>query len=78
MNDKHLIDPQNLPTWTAAGFIVALLALVIAFVGFYRTNVVVLATQTQIFALNKKIEDLSRRTPAPAPAAAAVPAPASK
>lgn len=77
MNEPHLIDPQNMPTWTAAGFIVALLALVVAFVGFYRTNVVVLATQTQIFALNKKIEDLSKRT-ATAPAVAAVPAPASK
>lgn len=75
MNQKHMIDPENLPTWTAAGFIVALLALVVAFVGLYRTNVVVLATQTQVFALNKKIEDMKRQPPAAAPAAAAPAAP---
>ena len=68
MNEKHLIDPENLPIWTAAGFIVALLALVIAFFGVHRTNVHVLATQTQVLVLSKKIQELSKAAP-PAPQA---------
>ena len=63
MNDKPMIDPQNLPIWTAAGFIVALLALVLAFIGLYRSNVVVLATQAEVLALDKKIQELGKPQP---------------
>jgi len=74
MNDKPLIDPQNLPTWTAVGFGLTLLALVFSLVGIYRSNVLVLATQTEVFALNRKIQELSMprpdATPAPAENAA--------
>lgn len=73
LGSKPLIDPENLPIWTVAGFVVALLALVLAFINVYRTNVVLVGTQTEVFALNKKIEDLRKMT-APAPVASA-PAP---
>ncbi len=84
MNETNLIDPKNLPMWTVAAFVLALVALVLGFAGIYRTNVVIVATQSQALALNKKIEDLSKRVPpaaaAPvaAPAAAAPAAPAAK
>lgn len=61
MNDKSIIDPQNLPTWTAAAFIVALLALVLALGGLYRTYMVFAATQLQLISLNKKVEDQGKR-----------------
>lgn len=63
MNEKHLIDPENLPLWTASAFVVALLALVIAFFGVYRTNMHVLATQTEVLLLSKKIQELSKAAP---------------
>lgn len=76
MNDKHLIDPRNMPLWIAAGFILALLALVLAFVSLHRTNMVLLATQAQVMVLSKKIDE--SRAPATAqlgaPAAPAAPA----
>lgn len=71
MNDSPIIDPKNLPLWTATGFIVALLALVLAFVSMYRLNTTIVATQTEVLMLNKKIEALSKdQTSAPAAAAA--------
>jgi len=58
MTDKPLISPQNVPLWIVAGFIVALVALIVAFTGLYRTNMVLLATQAQVMVLNKKIEEV--------------------
>lgn len=67
-----------MPLWTAAGFILALLALVLAFVSMHRTNMVLLATQAQVMVLSKKIDE-SKASGATAqlgaPAAPAVPAP---
>jgi len=74
-NDKPIIDPANLPIWTASGFAVALLALVLAFVAVYRTNVVNVGTQLEILSLNKKIDAQRNAPPAvAAPSQQAVPA----
>lgn len=75
MNDKPIIDPQNLPTFTAVGFIVALLALVLALIGLYRTNMVFAATQLQLIVLEQKVDAQGKRLAgspqAPAPQAPA-------
>lgn len=57
MNDKPLIESRNIPMWVVVSFILALLAMVTALVGLYRTNMVLLATQAQVMVLNKKIDD---------------------
>ena len=74
MNDQPLIDPKNLPIWTTAGFTIALLALVLALIGLYRTNAVLVATQMQIISLNKKVAEQGKRLP-PAPQAPVAAAP---
>jgi len=77
MNGKSLIDPGNLQAWTLAAFVLALLAMVAAMGGIYRTNKVAVATQVQLLALNKKFEAQAKPgAPAPvAPAPLAAPAP---
>ena len=57
---KHIIEPERLGLWTAAAFIVALLALVVALASIYRTNDMMAATQLQILVLNKKIADTAK------------------
>jgi hypothetical protein len=57
MNDKPLIEVRNLPMWVVASFVLALLALVTAFAGLYRTNLVLFATQAQVMQLSKRIDD---------------------
>lgn len=69
MNDKPMIDPENMPLWTAVGFIVAVMALALAVFSVYKMNKITMFTQAEILILNKKIEDL--RKPAPAPKAQA-------
>lgn len=67
---KHIIEPERMGLWTAAAFVIALLALVTALVGVYRTNDMMAATQLQILTLNKKIENVKKDTEAmPAPVA---------
>lgn len=73
LGPKPLISPENVPLWVVAGFVVALLALVLSFINVYRTNVVILGTRTEAFALNKKIEDLRKQQGVPAPVAQAAP-----
>ena len=63
--DHPIIDPKTLPTWTAAGFVLALLALVTAFVGVYRANNIAVMTQAEVLALSKRINDTSRAPSAP-------------
>lgn len=53
--DTPIIDPKTLPTWTAVGFVLALVALSMAMLGLYRINKVVIVTQAEVLALNKKI-----------------------
>jgi Tfp pilus assembly protein PilN len=73
---KHIIEPERMGLWTAAAFILALLALVVALVGTYRTNGYLAATQIEMLMLNKKIEAASQQAAAaPAPVAEVAPAP---
>ena len=65
--DKPIIDPKTHPMWTATGFVVALLALVLSLVGIYRTNVAVVATQTEVLALDLKVRELSKTAPPASP-----------
>lgn len=69
MNGKSLIDPGNLQAWTLAAFVLALLALVAAIGGIYRTNTVAVATQVQLLSLNKKVEGQAKANGAAAVAA---------
>jgi hypothetical protein len=62
--DKPILDPRSHPTWTVAGFILALLALVMSFVGMRNTTIVVANTQLEVLRLNQKLDDL-KRVPAP-------------
>jgi Tfp pilus assembly protein PilN len=61
MYDQNIIEPKNLPIWTAAGFIVALLALTIAITGIYRNSAAIVLSQAQVLLLNQKIEVLNKR-----------------
>lgn len=76
MEVKHIIDPERHGLWIAASFILALLALVVAFASMQRTNIVLVGTQAEVVALNNKIEALKaeKAAPAVAPTAAAAPA----
>jgi hypothetical protein len=56
-NMKHIIEPERLGLWTAATFILALLALVLAIIGLNRGSDLMYMTQAEALLLNKKIED---------------------
>jgi hypothetical protein len=76
MYEQNIIEPKNLPLWTAAGFIVALLALTIAITGIYRNSAAAVVSQAQVLLLNQKIEVLNKRlekTPANSTANASKP-----
>lgn len=59
MSDRQLIAPERQGLWTFAAFVVAVLALALAALSIYRTNVVLYGTQVEVLALNKKIEAMS-------------------
>jgi len=59
MDSRHLIEPENLPLWTAVTFIMALLTLVMGLTNLYRTTEATVIAQMQIIELQKKIEVLS-------------------
>jgi len=71
MYDQNIIEPKNLAMWTAAGFIVALLALTMAVTGLYRSSAANVINQAQVLLLNQKIEALNKPVEKK-PAAAAV------
>ena len=58
MEDNQIIEPERHGLWIAAGFIVALLALVVGFSSIYRMNTMLAGTQAEVVALNNKIEAL--------------------
>lgn len=72
--DKPIIEPERAGLWAAAAFILALVSFVMAFAGIYRGDHMIAATQLEILALNKKIEELKTTNAAPAAPAAAEPA----
>ena len=59
MDNQNIIEPKNIPIWTAAGLIVSILALAIAVTGLYRTSAAAVVGQAQVLLLNQKIEALS-------------------
>lgn len=63
---KHIIEPERLGLWTAATFILALLALVLAIIGLNRGSDLMYMTQAEALLLNKKIEDAKQAGNAPA------------
>lgn len=73
--DKPIIDPENVPTWAAASFVLGLLALGIGMLGLWRINQTVVVTQAEIAALNNRIVAM-QKSQAPAVAAAPAAAPA--
>jgi len=77
-NMDNMIEPGRQGTWIAATFVMALLALVVAIVGFTRNSDLLYATQTEILLLNQKIESLGGKAPATTPAVPAAPAAATE
>ena len=65
MHNQNIIEPQNLPMWTAAGFIVALLALTIAVTGLYKSSAASVIHQAQVLLLSQKIEALNKQLEKP-------------
>jgi hypothetical protein len=63
---KHIIEPERLGLWTAATFVIALLALVIALIGLNRSRDLMYITQGEVLLLNKKIENVKPSAKAPA------------
>ena len=57
-NVKHVIDPERMGTWVAASFVLALLALVLAFVALQRNKELAYMSQYEVLVLNKKIEEM--------------------
>ena len=75
--EQHIITPESMGTWVASGFILAILALGMAMISLYRSNVTLAGTQLEIIALNQKIEDMQKKPQMPQEMAApAAPAPA--
>ena len=68
---KHIIEPERLGLWTAATFVIALLALVIALIGITRSSDLMYMTQAEVLLLNKKIENSKAVTPTSTPASSA-------
>lgn len=67
---KHVIEPERLGIWIAVTFVIALLALVMAFIAIDRADESAMVTQTEILLLNKKIEGSQPAVAAPAEAEA--------
>ncbi len=77
---QHIIHPERLGLWTAASFIVALLALVVALAAVFRVHELGYVTQVEALMLNKQALDMKQCAPTAAvvPDAPANPAAASR
>ena len=58
MDINHIIEPERQGLWIAAGFIVALFALVLGLAAIQKVDTVLVGTQAQILVLNGKIDGL--------------------
>lgn len=56
MDLNHIIEPERQGLWIAATFIVALIALVLAFTSLKRVNTLSFVTQAETLALSKKVD----------------------
>ena len=61
MHNQNIIEPKNLPMWTAAGFIVALLAMGMSMTVLYRSTAAAMINQAHVLLLNQKIEALTQQ-----------------
>ncbi len=61
MYEQTIIEAKNIPMWTAAGFIVALLALIISLTNLYRGSVATVINQAEILVLSQKIDLLNKQ-----------------
>ena len=59
MDSRHLIEPENLPLWTAVTFIMSLLTLVMGLANIYRTTEATVVGQVQIMELKQKLEAIT-------------------
>src|SRR5574340_784447 len=57
---RHIIEPERIGLWVAVGFTLALIALATAFLSLYRVHAVLVGTQIEVLALNKRIVDLEK------------------
>lgn len=57
MDIKHIIEPERIGLWVTVTFILALIALILSFISFNRSNDLMYMTQAQVLLLNKKIEN---------------------
>jgi hypothetical protein len=63
MDVTHIIEPERQGLWIAAGFIIALLALVVGLAAIQKINTVFVGTQAEVVALNNKIEKMKASQP---------------
>ena len=68
MHNQNIIEPKNLPMWTAAGVIISLLAVTIAVFDMYRSSAAAVISQAHVLLLNQKIEALTLQVQKPTPA----------
>lgn len=61
-NNTHLITPEHHQLWTVIGFILAMLAISLALIGFYRMSMLTVVHQAQISVLNEKIDALTLKS----------------
>ena len=61
MHNQNIIEPKNLPLWTAAGFIIALLAMGMSMTVLYRSTAAAMINQAHVLLLNQKIEALTQQ-----------------
>src|SRR5574340_931445 len=57
---RHIIEPERLGLWGAVGFTLALIAFVTAFISLNETKALLVGTQIEVLALNKRIVDLEK------------------
>ena len=58
MDTRHLIEPENLPLWTAVTFIMTLLTLGMALTNLHRTTESTVIAQIQIHELKQQVDAL--------------------
>lgn len=63
MADRNVIAPENMGSWTVAAFILALLALIAAFIGLYRVGDSFARVEAQVFVLNNKVDMMKQPQP---------------
>lgn len=73
---RHIIEPERLGLWVAVGFTLALIAFVTAFISLNETKALLVGTQLEVLALDKRIGNIEKgqNIAAPSPSPQAEPA----